>query len=254
MKVSRDGLLGTRGLVPMQFEAIFRSTPPLGAKRSKSSVTTKNVQVSPPPENRTTTPMYIHRTTKGLHRSPPPVENFGAKTANQPLRWATNEIQIFLRQKHNLESKQKAWNWKVTRFAPIVNVPNEQPHIQKWDTQFKLAQIPQSYTNSGVVMWMLISKLVSTCLFNSLKLIEFSSIEPSLMANWRYLCFHGNEINFKESSQISDLNKNVICNGFGALILDMLFDVSVTDIFKLQAQASIISTLNRFSTRFACGS
>ena len=53
---------------------------------------------------------------------------------------------------------------------------------------------------------MVVSKLVPTYLSNSLKLIEFSKyVEPSFMANWWYLCFHGNEINYKESSQISDL-------------------------------------------------
>ena len=39
----------------MQFDAIFLSPPPLSAKRSKSSVKTESAQVSPPPENRTTT-------------------------------------------------------------------------------------------------------------------------------------------------------------------------------------------------------
>ena len=45
-----------QGLVPMQFELVFCSPPPLSAKRSKSLVKTKSVQVSPPPEHRTTTP------------------------------------------------------------------------------------------------------------------------------------------------------------------------------------------------------
>ena len=31
--------------------------------------------------------MYIHRAAKGLGRSPPRAQNFGAKTANRPLRW-----------------------------------------------------------------------------------------------------------------------------------------------------------------------
>ena len=30
--------------------------------------------------------MSIHRATKGLRRSPPRAQNFGAKTVNQPLR------------------------------------------------------------------------------------------------------------------------------------------------------------------------
>ena len=32
-------------------------------------------------------PIYIHRAAKGLRRSPPRAQNFGAKTVNQPLRW-----------------------------------------------------------------------------------------------------------------------------------------------------------------------
>ena len=31
-------------------------------------------------------PIYIHRTANGLHRSPPPVQNFWPKTAYEPLR------------------------------------------------------------------------------------------------------------------------------------------------------------------------
>ena len=31
-------------------------------------------------------PMCIHRAARGLRRSPPPAQNFGAKTANRPLR------------------------------------------------------------------------------------------------------------------------------------------------------------------------
>ena len=45
-----------QGLMPMQFELVFCSPLPLGAKRLKSSVNTKNVQVSLPPEHRTTMP------------------------------------------------------------------------------------------------------------------------------------------------------------------------------------------------------
>ena len=45
-----------QGLATMQFELVFHSPPPLIAKRSKSLVKTKSVQVSPPPEHRTTTP------------------------------------------------------------------------------------------------------------------------------------------------------------------------------------------------------
>ena len=70
-----------QGLVPMQFELVFLAPPPLS---TKSSVKTKSVQVSPPPEHRTTTPCTF--TEWQRHRSPPPVKNFEAKTASQPLR------------------------------------------------------------------------------------------------------------------------------------------------------------------------
>ena len=70
-----------RGLTPMQFDAIFRSPPRLNAKRSKSSLKTKSVQVSPPPENRTTTPYTFterqkafigpHHLSKILGQKPP---------------------------------------------------------------------------------------------------------------------------------------------------------------------------------------
>ena len=80
-KVSPGGSLGwAPGFAPMQFERVFCSPPPLGAK---SLVMTFSVEVSPPPANRTTTPCTF---TKGLCRFPPHVQNFGAKTANQPLR------------------------------------------------------------------------------------------------------------------------------------------------------------------------
>ena len=45
-----------RGLAPIQFGSVFHFPLPLGAKRSKSSVKTKSVQVFPPPEHRTTSP------------------------------------------------------------------------------------------------------------------------------------------------------------------------------------------------------
>ena len=45
-----------QGLALMQFEIVFCSPPPLGAKSSKSSVMTCSVEVPPPPANRTTTP------------------------------------------------------------------------------------------------------------------------------------------------------------------------------------------------------
>ena len=45
-----------RALTPMQFELVFHFPPPLSAKKSKSLVKTKSVQVSPAPEHRTTTP------------------------------------------------------------------------------------------------------------------------------------------------------------------------------------------------------
>ena len=43
-------------LAPMQFELVFCSQPPFGAKMSKCLIKTKSVQVSPPPEHRNTTP------------------------------------------------------------------------------------------------------------------------------------------------------------------------------------------------------
>ena len=73
--------LRVRGLVPMHFELVFCSPPPFSAKRSKSSVKTKSVQVSPPPEHRTTTPCTFtewqkafvgpHQMSKILGQKPP---------------------------------------------------------------------------------------------------------------------------------------------------------------------------------------
>ena len=77
----------------MQFKLVFRSPLSLGAKSSKSLVMTCSVEVSPPPANRTTTPMYIHRTAKGLRR-PPPDQNFKAKNSQ-----STTKVTLTIHQK-----------------------------------------------------------------------------------------------------------------------------------------------------------
>ena len=72
-------------LAPMQFELVFCSPLPLGA-RSKSLVKTKSVQVSPPPECRTTTPCTFTERQKAFIGPHHQTKISRQKTANQPLR------------------------------------------------------------------------------------------------------------------------------------------------------------------------
>ena len=68
-------------LIPMQIELVFYYPPPFSAKRSKSLVKTKSVQVSPPPQHITTTPCTFtewqkafvgpHQITKISGQKPP---------------------------------------------------------------------------------------------------------------------------------------------------------------------------------------
>ena len=67
---NNSNCLGARGLAPMQFKLVFCSPLPLVAKRSKSFIKTKSVQVSSPPEHRTITPCTFTERQKafiGLH-------------------------------------------------------------------------------------------------------------------------------------------------------------------------------------------
>ena len=67
--------------------------------------------------------MYIQKWAKGLHRSPPWAQNFGAKTANQPLRWrATNKQNTQIYQNTRAENSFLEMTFLLQRFYGIVEI------------------------------------------------------------------------------------------------------------------------------------